>query len=89
MVFSDDMEGPNHITITFEPYTLKPGASGKMWVHYDVGAKNDLGFFREDVTIFTYESEDTRKDFTVTATYWISRLRLHPNHPGSILIRKK
>jgi hypothetical protein len=68
MVFSDDMEGPNHITITFEPYTLKPGASGKMWVHYDVGAKNALGFFREEVTIFTYESEDTRKDFTVTAT---------------------
>jgi len=68
LVFSDDMGGPSHITVTFESYTLKPGATGKMWVHYDVGAKNDLGYFSEEVTLFTYESEDNRKNFTVTAT---------------------
>ncbi len=68
LVFSDDMEGPNHITVTFEPYTLKPKSKGKVWVHYDVRAKNDLGFFREDIAIFTYEQEDARKDFSVTAT---------------------
>ena len=68
LVFSDDMEGPNHITVTFEPYTLKPKSKGKVWVHYDVRAKNDLGFFREDIAIFTYEQIDARKDFSVTAT---------------------
>lgn len=68
LVFSDDMAGPNHITVTYEPYTLKPRSTGKMWIHYDVGAKNDLGYFREDISIFTYESSGTRKDFTVTAT---------------------
>ena len=68
LVFSDDMKGPNHITITFEPYTLKPKSKGKIWVHYDVSAKNDLGFFREDISIFTYEQKDAQKDFTITAT---------------------
>lgn len=68
LVFADDMEGPNHITVTFEPYTLKPNSKGKIWVHYDVRAKNDLGFFREDIAIFTYEQGDARKDFYVTVT---------------------
>lgn len=68
LVFADDMEGPNHITVTFEPYTLKPKSKGKIWVHYDVNAKNDLGFFREAIAIFTYEPEDTRKEFSVSAT---------------------
>ncbi len=36
LVFADDMEGPNHITVTFEPYTLNPRSKGKIWVHYDV-----------------------------------------------------
>ncbi len=68
LVFSDHMEGPDHITITFEPYTLKPGARGLLWVHYDVAAKKDLGYFRENVAIFTYESNQPRKDLVVTAT---------------------
>ena len=68
LVFQDHMEGPDHITITFEPYTLKPNSRGLMWVHYDVAAKNDLGYFREDVAIFTYESETPRKDLVVTTT---------------------
>ncbi len=68
LVFSDDMAGPNHITVTYEPYTLKPGKTGKMWVHYDITAKRDLGYFSEDIGIFTYEDGDSRKDFTVTAT---------------------
>ena len=68
LVFSDDMVGPNHITVTYEPYTLKPGSTGKLWVHYDVVARNDLGYFNEDITLFTYESADTRKNFNITAT---------------------
>ena len=68
LIFSDDMEGPDHITVTYEPYTLKPRSTGKMWVHYDVGAKKDLGYFSENISVFTYESSDNRKDFTVTAT---------------------
>ncbi len=68
LVFSDVMEGPNHLTITFEPYTLKPKTTGKLWVHYDVAAKNDLGYFREDAAIFTYEIADQRKDLIITST---------------------
>lgn len=68
LIFSDDMEGPDHITVTYEPYTLKPRSSGKMWVHYDVGAKNDLGYFSENISLFTYESSANRKDLTVSAT---------------------
>jgi hypothetical protein len=68
LVFADDMEGPNHITVTFEPYTLKPKSKGKIWVHYDVKAKKDLGFFREDIAVFTYESQNSRKVFSVSAT---------------------
>ena len=68
LVFQDHMEGPDHITITFEPYTLKPKSRGLMWVHYDVAAKDDLGYFREDVAIFTYESKEPRKDLVITTT---------------------
>ena len=68
LVFADDMEGPNHITVTFEPYTLKPNSRGKVWVHYDVKAKNDLGFYSEEIGIFTYEQNHSRKDFTITTT---------------------
>ncbi len=68
LVFSDDMVGPNHLTVTYEPYTLKPNSVGKMWLHFDVAAKNDLGFFNEDIAIFTYETADAKKNFNVTAT---------------------
>ena len=68
LVFADDMEGPNHITATFEPYTLKPQSKGKVWIHYDVNAKNDLGYFQEEITISTYESENAQKNFTVFTT---------------------
>ena len=68
LVFADDMEGPNHITVTFEPYTLRPKSKGKIWVHYDVNAKNDLGFFQEQISISTYESTGNRKNFTVSST---------------------
>ena len=68
LVFSDEMEGPNHVTITFEPYTLKPHSRGKLWVHYDVAAKGDLGYFREDVSIFTYEGQQRRKDLITSVT---------------------
>ena len=68
LVFADDMEGPNHITVTFEPYTLRPKSKGKIWVHYDVRAKNDLGFFQEQISISTYETEDVKKNFMVSAT---------------------
>jgi len=68
LVFSDEMQGPNHITITFEPYTLKPKSRGKLWVHYDVAAKGDLGYYREDVSIFTYEAQQARKDLVTSVT---------------------
>ncbi len=68
LVFSDEMEGPDHITITFEPYTLKPHSRGKMWVHYDVATLGTLGYFREDVSIFTYESQQPRKDLVTSVT---------------------
>ena len=68
LVFADDMEGPNHITVTFEPYTLRPKSKGKIWVHYDVRAKNDLGFFQEQISISTYESEHIKKNFVVSTT---------------------
>lgn len=81
LIFSDDMAGPNHITVTFEPYTLKPRSTGKMWIHYDVRAKNDLGFFSEDISIFTYESTDSRKDFSVSATLLDAPLAVSPESP--------
>lgn len=81
LIFSDDMAGPNHITVTFEPYTLKPRSTGKIWVHYDVMAKNDLGFFNEDISIFTYEETDTRKDFSVTTTLLDAPPPISPESP--------
>ena len=81
LVFADDMEGPNHITVTFEPYTLRPKSKGKIWIHYDVRAKNDLGFFREDIAIFTYEQDDARKDFTITATLLDIPAEMTPKSP--------
>lgn len=68
LVFADEMEGPDHITVTYEPYTLKPHSRGKLWVHYDVDAKKDLGYFREDISLFTYEQAVPRKDLAVTCT---------------------
>jgi len=81
LIFSDDMEGPDHITVTFEPYTLKPRTAGKMWVHYDVGTKNDLGYFNENISIQTYEAEDKHKDFSVSATLLDLPQTVNPQSP--------
>ena len=81
LVFSDDMEGPNHITVTYEPYTLKPKSTGKMWIHYDVSAKNDLGYFSEDITVFTYESADASKRFNISTTLLDLPAQVTPESP--------
>ncbi len=68
LFFSDEIVGGDHVTIAFEPFTLPPKSRGKLWVHYDVKQKGDLGYFREDITVFTDEPTEARKNLVITVT---------------------
>jgi hypothetical protein len=66
--FSDVVEAPGYITVTFEPRLIHPKEQGKILITYDGKAKNDLGFMSDRLVLHTDEiGEDANKIFTVYA----------------------
>lgn len=69
ITFSEQIEGPAYIAVTFEPLILAPRQKGNIKVSYSAKDRNDLGFVTDNIVIVTDEEGDNaRKSFTVYAT---------------------
>ncbi|MEL7006381.1 MAG: DUF1573 domain-containing protein [Bacteroidota bacterium] len=69
IVFSDQMQSPDHISVSFEPAVLASKARGNLVITYDAKGRNDLGFMNDNVTFYTNEQgEDSIKSISVYAT---------------------
>lgn len=68
IIFSNEIEGPAYISISFIPETLAPKEKGKIVVIYNGKIKNDLGFMSDNVVFTTNEEGDeARKSLSVYA----------------------
>ena len=68
IVFQEEVEGPDYITVGFEPVELQPKEKGMIKVSYDASKKNDLGFMSDNIVFYTdEEGDDSRKSFSVYA----------------------
>ena len=68
LILSDEVRGPDHIKVTFSPFTMKPKSRGIMIVQFDGVAKKELGFSRDEIVINSFEDEMSSKTLVVTAT---------------------
>ena len=68
LVFSEKVEAPEHIKVSFEPQTLAPKGKGSIVIDYDSRLNKDLGFITSQITVYTNEPEpDNQKLLTVYA----------------------
>jgi hypothetical protein len=68
VVFSPNVVAPDYISLQVEPKELLPQQKGSIKLTYDAEARNSLGFSSDRVTLFTNETEDSIKQFSVMAT---------------------
>lgn len=68
VVFSPNVVAPDYIDLEVEPKELLPRQKGNIKLTYDAQARNSLGFASDRITLFTNESEDSIKQFSVMAT---------------------
>ena len=59
---------PHHITVNFEPVTLKPKETGRISVRFDPNKKDELGFISDHIMLFTSENMMPEKELNVIAT---------------------
>ncbi len=64
----DQVEKPDHISISFQPNVIAPQTAGKIVIAYDAKMKNDYGFVSDPIKIFTDEKRDAEKRLQVVAT---------------------
>lgn len=64
----DNMEIPDHISISFQPNVVAPQTAGKIIITYDAKLKNDYGYVSDPVKIFTNEKSNAEKSLQVVAT---------------------
>ncbi len=64
----DSLWQPGHMSASFEPDTLGPGAMGQLKIVYDAKKLGDLGFQSENITLFTNDSEEPVKQISVYTT---------------------
>lgn len=68
MTFSNNVEGPDYITVSFNPQTLEAKEKGKVIITYNAAIRNDLGFMTDNIVFYTDEIGDAaRKSFSVYA----------------------
>lgn len=68
ITFIDSALAPAHIKVTYEPHAINPGEVGHVNVTYDGKIFDDLGYSSNNVRLYTYELEDSVKEFNVFAT---------------------
>jgi len=68
ITFSDNVEGPGYIAVSFNPQTLAAKEKGKVVITYNAEVRNDLGFMTDNIVFYTDEQGDAaRKSFSVYA----------------------
>ncbi len=67
IAFTGDHLGPQHIAISFEPQAINPGQVGMINVTYDAKLTK-LGYNSDNIVLYTYELEDSVKQFDIYAT---------------------
>lgn len=71
VTFATNVVTPGHISVDIQPQTLAPKQKGAITVTYDATdavERKRLGFSTDRIRIFTDETEDNLKEFTVMAT---------------------
>lgn len=69
ITFADKIDGPDHISLEFEPKSLAPQAKGEVKVIFNGAKYNDLGFTNQAVTFYTDQPNDqSAKQITIFAT---------------------
>jgi hypothetical protein len=68
ITFSEEMDKPKHVSVSFQPQTIQPQASGKILITYDAAAREELGFVSDRLVLHTDEPADAEKDLRVIAT---------------------
>ncbi len=63
--FTGQFEGPDFIKISLEGDVLAPGQEGQMIVSYDPKASNSLGLNESNVSFFTDEAGDAKKNLII------------------------
>lgn len=67
IAFTGNHLGPRHIAVSFEPQAINPGQVGMINVTYDA-KQTKLGFNSDNIVLYTYESDDSVKQFNIYAT---------------------
>ncbi len=65
--FEEKIEGPGHISVSFDPTVIQPKEKGKIVLTYDSQAREDLGFIVDNIAIAAVESTE-KMSFAVYAT---------------------
>lgn len=69
IIFTDKIEKPDYIEVSFESTSLPPKTKGKLIVTYDGKSRNDYGFVTDNIAFYTNEAEEfNRKSITIYAT---------------------
>ena len=66
--FKEQIDAPPHITVAFDPTELLPQQKGNINITYDPQAKSDLGFVNDRISLYTNETEDSVKEYSIMAT---------------------
>jgi len=66
--FLNQIESPDYIKIAFDPVSIGSNANGKIIITYDAKARSDLGFVRDNISVFTDEKSDHKKSFDIYVT---------------------
>jgi hypothetical protein len=67
IAFTGNHLGPKHIQVSFEPQAINPGQVGMINVTYDAKLVK-LGYNSDNIVLYTYELEDSVKQFNIFAT---------------------
>ena len=66
--YPNKSEFPEHMVVQFKPNSIGSKMRGEIQITYDPIAKNDLGFVRDPIKIFTSDSSVPEKELHVVAT---------------------
>lgn len=68
ITFLDTALAPSYIAVNYEPKAIEPGEVGQVNITFDGAAFDDLGYSSNNIRLYTYELEDSVKEFNVFAT---------------------
>ena len=68
ITFLTNVDKPNYIEVSFDPQTIPAKEKGTITLSYDAKNRNDYGFVSDNIVIYTDETIEPNKSFSVYAT---------------------